>query len=70
MFGVSSSKQRSIACARIVFEFLSKSIDVRKAMRLCELFDPRQGEIGPASLKAIDNSPHKDQHHFYTVPLS
>ena len=53
----------------MVFEFLGKSIDVRKAMRLCGLFDPVQDEIDPNILKVIDNSPHKDQHHFYTIPL-
>lgn len=69
MLGVSSSNQRSIACARVVFEFLGKSIDIRKAMRLCGLFDPKHGEIDPTILKVIDNSPHQDQHHFYTIPL-
>ncbi|HJV53493.1 MAG TPA: helix-turn-helix transcriptional regulator [Noviherbaspirillum sp.] len=69
MLGVSSSNQRAIACARVVFEFLGKSIDTRAAMRLCGLFDPRDGEIDPTILKVIDNSPHQDQHHFYTIPL-
>jgi len=69
MLGVSSSNQRSIACARVVFEYLGKSIDVRKAMRLCGLFDPKRDDIDPTILKVIDNSPHKNQHHFYTIPL-
>lgn len=69
MLGVSSNNQREIACARVVFEFLGKNADVRKAIRLCGLFDPALGEIDPTILKAIDNSPHKDQQHFYTTPL-
>lgn len=69
MLGVSSSNQRAIACARVVFEFLGKSIDTRTAMRLCGLFDPKDGKIDPSILKAIDNSPHQDQPHFYTIPL-
>ncbi|WP_414691737.1 helix-turn-helix domain-containing protein [Noviherbaspirillum sp.] len=69
MLGVSSGNQRAIACARVVFEFLGTNIDVRKAMRLCGLFDPQAGEIDATILKVIDNSPHKDQHHFYTIPL-
>ena len=69
MLGVSSSNQRAIACARVVFEFLGKSIDTRAAMRLCGVFGPRDGEIDPTILKVIDNSPHQDQHHFYTIPL-
>jgi transcriptional regulator with XRE-family HTH domain len=69
MLGVASSHERSIGCARVVFEYLGKEIDVRKAMRLCGIFDTATVEIDPSILKAIDNSPHKDQHHFYTIPL-
>lgn len=69
MLGVSSSNQRAIACARVVFEFLGKDIDLRRAMRRCGLFDPREGNIDASILKVIDNSPHQDQHHFYTIPL-
>ena len=53
----------------MLFEFLGTSIDVRKAMRLCGLFDPKDENIDPTILKVIDNTPHKDQHHFYTIPL-
>lgn len=69
MLGVSASTQRSIACARVVLEFLGKTIDVRTSMRLCGLFDPKEGAIDPTILKVIDNSPHMDQHHFYTIPV-
>ncbi|HEV2608821.1 MAG TPA: helix-turn-helix transcriptional regulator [Noviherbaspirillum sp.] len=69
MLGVSSSNQRSIACARVVFEYLGKTVDLRKAMRLCGLFDPKDGAIDATILKVIDNSPQKDQNHFYTIPL-
>jgi transcriptional regulator with XRE-family HTH domain len=69
MLGVSSSNQRSIACARTVFEFLGKDIDVRKAMRLCGLFDPEAGTIDPNILKVINNLPQQDQQHFCTLPL-
>jgi transcriptional regulator with XRE-family HTH domain len=69
MLGVASSSPRAIACARVVFEYLGREIDVRRAMRLCGLFDPAAGVIDPTILKVIDNSPHKDQHHFYTSPL-
>lgn len=69
VLGVSSGNQRSIACARIVYEFLGKDIDIRKAVRLCGLFDPQQGEIDPAVLKVIDNSVQTDQHHFFPIPL-
>lgn len=69
MLGVSSNSQRAIVCARVLFEFLGTSIDVRKAMRLCGLFDPKQGNIDPAILEAIDNTQSKDQHHFYTTIL-
>ncbi len=69
MLGVSSSNQRTIACTRIVLEFLGKHIDTRKAIRLCGLFDPSEGDISPTILKAIDNSSHNGQHHFHTIPL-
>jgi transcriptional regulator with XRE-family HTH domain len=69
MLGVAASNQRAIACTRVVFEFLGKDIDVRKAMRLCGLFEPQSGAIDASILKVIDNSRHTDQHHFYTLPL-
>jgi transcriptional regulator with XRE-family HTH domain len=69
MLGVASSHERSIGCARVVFEFLGRSIDLRKAMRQCGLFDSKEADIDPTILKAIDNSPHKDQHHFHNIPL-
>lgn len=69
VLGVSSGNQRSIACARIVYEFLGKDIDTRKAMRLCGLFDPQHGDIDPAVLKVIDNSGQAEQRHFYPIPL-
>ncbi|HVL75711.1 MAG TPA: helix-turn-helix transcriptional regulator [Noviherbaspirillum sp.] len=69
MLGVSASNQRAIACTRVVFEFLGKSIDVRAALRRCGLFDPAEGAVDRTILKVIDNSAHKDRHHFYTIPL-
>lgn len=69
MLGVSYGSQRTIACARVVFEFLGKGIDLRRALRLCGLFEPQSGAIDATILKAIDNSSHKDPHHFYTIPL-
>ncbi|WP_052452535.1 helix-turn-helix domain-containing protein [Noviherbaspirillum autotrophicum] len=69
MLGVSSGNQRTIACTRVVFEFLGKDIDTRAAMRLCGLFDPDDGQIDLAILKMIDNSARQDQPHFCTIPL-
>ncbi|NEX63883.1 helix-turn-helix domain-containing protein [Noviherbaspirillum galbum] len=69
MLGVASNNQRSIACARVLFEYLGTQVDVRRALRTCGLFDPHEGGIDPAILKIIDNTPHKNQHHFYTIPL-
>lgn len=69
MLGVASSHERSIGCARVVFEFLGKSIDFRKALRLCGIFDAKAAHIDPTIVKAIDNSPQKAQHHFHNIPL-
>lgn len=69
VMGVSSGNQRSIACARIVFEFLGKDIDLRKAVRACGLFDPHAGDIDPSILKVIDNAADIDSHHFYPIPF-
>jgi transcriptional regulator with XRE-family HTH domain len=69
MLGVASNSLRSIACARVLFEFLGSNVDVRKALRSCGLFDPHEANIDPAIMKIIDNTPHKNQHHFYTLPL-
>jgi hypothetical protein len=59
----------SITCAHVAFEFLGKSIDIRKTMRLCVLFDPEPGGIDSSTLKTIDNASQQDQHHFHTTPL-
>lgn len=69
VLGLSFNAQRSIACARIVFEYLGPDIDRKKALRSCGLFDPDAGSFDPMILKAIDNAQQRDQHHFYTLPL-
>lgn len=67
ILGVSSGKQRPIACARIVFEYLGASIDIRKAARKCGVLDPKVTEMDPTILRVIDNSIHNNHHHFCTL---
>ncbi|MES2106023.1 MAG: XRE family transcriptional regulator [Pseudomonadota bacterium] len=67
--GAASNNQRSIACARVAYEFLGTDIDIKCALRSCGLFDPERGEIDPTILKLIDNSTHTDKRHFYPIPL-
>lgn len=67
MLGVASNTQRSIACTRVLLEFIGTDVDVRKAMRLCGLFDPMHTNIDSTILKMIDNSQPDDLHHFYTT---
>lgn len=69
LLGVSATNRRSIACARVVFEFLGKTIDLRRAIRNCGLYDPQTGEIDAAILRAINNAPHAERDHFYTISL-
>ena len=68
LLGVSAGNQRPIAAARIVFEYLGQNIDLRKALRKCEILDPKVTEIDPTILRVIDNSIHVNTHHFCTLP--
>jgi transcriptional regulator with XRE-family HTH domain len=69
MLGVASNSQRSIASARVLFEFLGTRIDVRRALGQCGLFDIKEGGIDPRILDVIDNAPNTNQRHFYANPL-
>ncbi len=53
--GVSGSGERMPCCTRVVYEHLGRSIDVRKALRLCGLYDPSDEGIDDATRMAIAN---------------
>ena len=56
ILGVSSSEERRIACSRVFLEWLGTSINIRKALKPCGLFDPRAREIDPQISTQIDNT--------------
>lgn len=53
--GVSGSGERMPCCARVVYEYLGRSIDVRQALRLCGLYALDDPGIDAATRRAIAN---------------
>ena len=62
--GVSGSGERMPACARVVYEHLGTHINVRQALRLCGLYEPRDPNIDEATRIAISNHIHAGEWHF------
>lgn len=62
--GVSGSGERMPCCARVVYELLGPHIDVRKALRLCGLYDMDDARIDPATRQAIRNDMAPGEWHF------
>ncbi|MBR0568806.1 helix-turn-helix transcriptional regulator [Azoarcus sp. L1K30] len=53
--GASGSGERMPCCARVVYEFLGTSINVRKALRLCGLHEADDPAIDAATRAAVIN---------------
>jgi transcriptional regulator with XRE-family HTH domain len=68
VLGVSSNNERKIACARVLFEHLGETIDLRVALSGCGLFMPNSGELDPDIEKAIDNNT-RNEGCFTATPL-
>ncbi len=62
--GVSGSGERMPCCARVVYEYLGPHIDVRRALRLCGLYDPEDPRIDEATRAAVANEVAPGEWHF------
>ena len=51
-------------CTRVVMEYLGPTIDLRRAMKGCTLYDPGEGAIDGAILKLIKNDNRADAYTF------
>ena len=65
--GVSSGNRREPLCARVVWDALGRTTDVKAALGRCGLFEPDDGEIDETVMAAIDNRTHEDSLHFHVV---
>ena len=62
--GVSGSSERMPCCARVVYEHLGLAVDVRRALRLCGLYDPDDSRIDESTRRAIVNDMTPGEWHF------
>ncbi|MDP3841267.1 MAG: helix-turn-helix transcriptional regulator [Oxalobacteraceae bacterium] len=53
--GVSGSDERMPCCARVIYEHLGRSINVRQTLRYCGLYDPSGPDVDEATRIAIAN---------------
>ena len=62
--GVSGSGERMPCCARVVYEHLGNAVDVRRALRLCGLYEPDAPEVDAATRKSLVNDIAPGEWHF------
>jgi len=62
--GVSGSGERMPCCARVVFEHLGRNVHVRRALRLCGLYEADDERIDADTRRAIGNDMAPGEWHF------
>ncbi|NMH64247.1 helix-turn-helix transcriptional regulator [Shewanella salipaludis] len=62
--GVSGSGERMPICARVVYEYLGRSINMRKAFALCGLYDIDSPQIDASIRQAVRNEVAEGEWHF------
>lgn len=62
--GVSGSGERMPCCARVVYEYLGHTIAVRRALRLCGLYEADDARIDEAPRAAVVNDIAPGEWHF------
>ncbi len=67
--GVSASDRREPACTRVIYEYLGQRVDLRKALRLCGLYEAGSAMIDAQVQAQIDNSRKPDENLFLAVAL-
>ncbi len=67
--GVADNIERMPCAARVVYEYLGRSVDIRKALKLCGLYDPSDQRIEESLKSAIDNSVANHEWHLRGVAI-
>jgi len=67
--GVSDNVERMPCAVRVVYEYLGQSVDLRKALYMCGLYDPEDPRIELALKVAIDNRVADHEWHLRARPL-
>jgi transcriptional regulator with XRE-family HTH domain len=62
--GVSGSGQRLPICTRVIYKYLGASVNVRKALALCGLYEMSSNKIEKSIKDAIKNDISDDEVHF------
>lgn len=62
--GVSGSGERMPCCARVLYEYLGASVDIRRALKLCGLYDLDSPEIDESIKHAVTNDIQPNEWHF------
>lgn len=62
--GVSGSGERMPCCARVVYECLGRSVDVRRALSMCGIYDLDCDEIDGSIVDSVSNSMGENDWHF------
>lgn len=62
--GVSGSGERMPCCARVLYEYLGTSIDIRRALKLCGLYDLDSTDIDDNIKHAVSNDIQSNEWHF------
>ena len=69
MLGVSGTDAREPVSQRVVFSYLGKHYDHRKALKECGIYEEDSGEIEEQICKHISNQVEPDEKVFYARPL-
>lgn len=62
--GVSGSGERMPICTRVVYEYLGKSVNLKKAFSFCGLYKMDSEDIDTAIKDAVKNDMHEGEWHF------
>lgn len=62
--GVSGSGERMPCCARVLYEYLGPSVDIRRAFKLCGLYDLDSPDIDESIKQAVANDIQPGEWHF------
>ncbi|MEH6627904.1 MAG: XRE family transcriptional regulator [Motiliproteus sp.] len=67
--GVSASDRREPACARVIYEYLGQRVDLRKALKMCGLYEQDTDSVDSGIKERIKNSVSADDKLFLAVAL-
>lgn len=67
--GVAASDRHEPACVRVIYEYLGRRVDLRKALRRCGLFDADSPQIDGLVKSKIDNRVRDETNLFLAMAL-